>query len=264
MATKWNTETIVIRFKEIHGEDKYNYDEVDYINTTKKVKIYCNTCEEYYFQTPKKHLLGQGCKECSRIKLSKTTEEFIKDAKAIHGEDRYDYSVTKYINKHENVDIKCNRCKNIFNQSPNNHLKGKGCPVCNKGGFDMNKPGILYYLRVDDYEINHLGDKVILDTFYKIGITNKTVEERFKESNDLTKIKLIDYISFDKGIDAYRIEQKIIKKFEEWKVKNNHGHDVLDKAGNSEIFIYDILEITKGGRNRYKRMEEVVEIVISE
>jgi len=59
-----------------------------------------------------------------------TTEEFITKAKIKHG-NVYDYSYTQYINSAEKVAINC-RLHGIFNQLPNNHLLGKGCPECGR------------------------------------------------------------------------------------------------------------------------------------
>lgn len=59
----------------------------------------------------------------------KTTQEFIEEAKKVHG-NKYDYSETKYINSTTKVKIKCNKCNTIFEQLPNNHLHGKGCNIC--------------------------------------------------------------------------------------------------------------------------------------
>lgn len=58
----------------------------------------------------------------------KTTEEFINDAIKIH-ENRYDYSLVNYVGYFGNVRIICDK-HGIFKQSPANHLKGKGCPIC--------------------------------------------------------------------------------------------------------------------------------------
>ena len=57
-----------------------------------------------------------------------TTEEFIKKTKKIHN-DRYDYSLVKYINAHTKVKIICST-HGIFEQEPQNHLKGQNCPIC--------------------------------------------------------------------------------------------------------------------------------------
>ena len=63
----------------------------------------------------------------------KTTEEFIKNAKEVHG-DKYDYSLAEYKGNKSNIKIKCNKCGNVFTQRVNNHLFNKrGCPKCNGG-----------------------------------------------------------------------------------------------------------------------------------
>lgn len=59
-----------------------------------------------------------------------TTEEFIARAVQVHG-DRYDYSLVKYESMDTNVDIICSR-HGVFHQMPGNHLKGRGCSLCNK------------------------------------------------------------------------------------------------------------------------------------
>ena len=58
----------------------------------------------------------------------KTTEEFIADARKVHG-DKYDYSKVSYLSAKSKVCIIC-RDHGEFWQSPNNHLFGRGCPIC--------------------------------------------------------------------------------------------------------------------------------------
>ena len=57
-----------------------------------------------------------------------TTEEFIKKARAIHG-DKYDYSKVIYVNNHTKVCIIC-PVHGEFWQNPHSHLKGMGCKKC--------------------------------------------------------------------------------------------------------------------------------------
>ena len=63
-----------------------------------------------------------------RPRRKKTTEEFIKDAKAIHG-DLYDYSQTEYINAFSAVKIICPQ-HGPFMQKATNHLQGRHCLFC--------------------------------------------------------------------------------------------------------------------------------------
>lgn len=58
-----------------------------------------------------------------------TKKQFVEKAKLVHGND-YDYSLVNYKNNKTKVKIKCNTCKNIFEQRPNNHLNGQNCPFC--------------------------------------------------------------------------------------------------------------------------------------
>ena len=65
-----------------------------------------------------------------------TTEKFINKAIAKHGE-KYNYSKVHYVNGETNVEIICPK-HGPFWQTPHNHLRGKGCPVCGK-----SKPNTL-------------------------------------------------------------------------------------------------------------------------
>lgn len=67
----------------------------------------------------------------------KTTEEFIVDAKKVHG-DKYDYSKTDYVNTRTKVTIIC-PIHGSFEQSPNVHLQGCGCPKCAGNVIAMTK-----------------------------------------------------------------------------------------------------------------------------
>jgi len=61
----------------------------------------------------------------------KTTEEFIKEAKKIHG-NRYDYSKVKYINYYTKVIIGC-KLHGYFSQIPATHINnGSGCIFCGR------------------------------------------------------------------------------------------------------------------------------------
>ena len=147
-----NTDEFIRRAREIHG-DHYDYTLVEYVDKRTPVKIVCPT-HGVFLQTPDIHLRDHGCKECftdtmkhimqnhlrpqARPKL-KTTEQFILDAKKVHG-DLYDYSQVKYIRDDEKVTIICKK-HGPFLQKANGHLNGAGCPVCkaSKGELRIRK-----------------------------------------------------------------------------------------------------------------------------
>ncbi|MBR6516657.1 MAG: hypothetical protein IKT40_07340 [Bacilli bacterium] len=131
------TEEFIKEARLRHG-DKYDYSKVNYINTHTKICIICPIHGEFY-QIPKLHISGSKCPKCSYIergdKCRKTFEEFIKDAKLIHG-DKYDYSKVEYINAKTKVCIVCPK-HGEFLQTPNDHLIGKGCPICNESKLEI-------------------------------------------------------------------------------------------------------------------------------
>jgi len=78
-------------------------------------------------------LAGKGCKKCGFEKVwdsrgRTTTEEFIAKAKKVH-KNTYDYSVSKYVKSNHKIKIIC-RKHGLFEQTPNKHLCGSGCPEC--------------------------------------------------------------------------------------------------------------------------------------
>ena len=76
-----------------------------------------------------------------------TTEEFISKAKEVHG-DKYDYSEVEYKGAKTKVKIKCPK-HDMFEQSPDNHVSGQGCPVCGLG-FTSSYKSLLTEILVDD------------------------------------------------------------------------------------------------------------------
>ena len=124
------TDQFIIDAKKVHGEI-YNYSLVNYINNHTKVTIICSE-HGLFYKSPHKHIGGQGCPKCSLKKLSKsyskTTEDFINDAKKVHG-DKYDYSLVNYINNNTKINIICGE-HGVFSQLPTNHLSNKGCLKC--------------------------------------------------------------------------------------------------------------------------------------
>ena len=126
MPKKLTTAEFVRRSKLVHG-DRYDYTETGYLGGRTKVTIGCKIHGPFN-QTPERHLLGHGCRYCNECPKN-TTQQFISDCKAIHG-DRYDYSESVYINCRKPVQIHCPIHGNFF-QRPDAHLHQKqGCPKC--------------------------------------------------------------------------------------------------------------------------------------
>mgnify|MGYP000896157317 CR=1 FL=1 len=121
-----NTSEFIIRSNKIHN-NYYDYSLVKYINNKTKVKIICKE-HGIFEQLPMSHLRGSKCLKCTNKSNTKTTKQFILESKKIHGE-KYDYSLIDYKNAYTKVKIICKE-HGVFNQQPNNHLNGQGCPIC--------------------------------------------------------------------------------------------------------------------------------------
>lgn len=125
------TKTFIKKALRKHG-DRYDYSNVIYVKSDKKVEIICRVeGHDPFPQTPNKHIQGRGCRKCQYKKLSDkrmTKEEFIEKARKIHGY-KYDYSKVEYINYNKDVIITCN-IHGDFPQTPHHHLNGCGCSVC--------------------------------------------------------------------------------------------------------------------------------------
>ena len=123
-------------------KNKYDYTISQYNTARKKIKIICYK-HGIFEQTPDNHLAGKGCPICRtdniRNLLTKTIDKFIVDANIIH-DNKYDYSLVEYKNATIKIKIICNK-HGIFEQTPNNHLRNHGCPICqsSKGEININK-----------------------------------------------------------------------------------------------------------------------------
>ena len=156
-------EEFVRRAVKIHA-DAFDYSDSksSFVDASTNVTINCPLHGQFQ-QTPINHLSGQGCARCSRTRMAdglrKTNEEFVRNAKAIHGE-RYDYTQCNYAGAFEAVTIIC-PIDGAFTQSPTSHLSGIGCPRCSRraqgaprnltralrGEFNEAKVSFVYVVR---------------------------------------------------------------------------------------------------------------------
>ena len=121
-------DTFIKESNKIH-KNKYDYSLVDYKNTKTKVKIICPE-HGIFEQQPSNHLFGKGCGRCGGTKKL-NHDLFLSKSNGVHNY-KYDYSLVNFINVKTKVKIKCTIHNIIFEQTPNHHMKGVGCPICNE------------------------------------------------------------------------------------------------------------------------------------
>lgn len=228
--------------KEIHG-DKYDYSLAEYINNRTNIKIVCPVHGQFEMTT-KAHIgQKQGCKVCGYIqrgiKQRKSQEQFILEANKTHNS-YYDYSLVEYTSIKSKIKIKC-PVHGVFEQRAGNHINLKqGCPQCYNDRRPGSMGGYCYdYFQNNPTEKNIQGKLYIVemtgktDNFIKVGITKRTIKERFAVSGLGDKY-------FDKRIvhelslplyDAWLLEQKILKDLKEYQYFPNYKF-----SGQTECF----------------------------
>lgn len=94
------------------------------------------------------------------IEQSKETLNFIERTRRVHVDGLYDYRIVTYIDDKSKVQIKCLRCRRIFEQSPEYHLSGLGCGPCNRGPYSrICREFLEIYDKLLKVEIQHADNK---------------------------------------------------------------------------------------------------------
>lgn len=113
---KLTTEEFINRSKEIHGDNKYDYSMVEYINSLTKLSLIHNGI--IYEQLASNHLKGFKCENIKGL----TQEDFISKSKEIHG-DKYDYSLVNFKNVRGKIKLIHNGI--VYKQFAYANLQGK-------------------------------------------------------------------------------------------------------------------------------------------
>ena len=183
-ASEISFEEFVKRSRKFHG-DKFTYPDQDFNGITSHIKIICPTHGEF-LQKASSHSRGIGCSRCAGRGrgMSYSNNDFISAARKIHGE-KYDYSLTKYINSKTKVKIICKE-HGEFEQKANNHLTGQGCREC--GYILVSKKGRKKWQEIYPELIEVHQDKYTYDASSyvkassKIDVYCKIHDHKFKMS----------------------------------------------------------------------------------
>lgn len=164
------------------------------------------------------------------------TEVFINMANEIHNT-KYDYSQTCYTNNSSKVLIKCKK-HGIFNQTPQNHLQGKGCKLCSYSSSCVftkekfikcsNSISTLYIIKC--YNGN--------ESFVKIGITSRSIKKRFEGPSKMPYLfDIIKEVNDEPG-NIFELEKELLNLF-----KADSYLPKLVFKGSTECFNEKVLDI---------------------
>jgi hypothetical protein len=131
----------------------YNYDKVIYKNNKENVVI---TCPKHgdFSQIPQHHINGHGCPECAPKRGINSNDSFVDKANIVHS-GKYNY-IDFYKGAHIPIKINCQK-HGDFSQTPNSHLKGRGCPDCQWRNSSKMESDWLDFLNIDKkYRNKHI------------------------------------------------------------------------------------------------------------
>ena len=197
----------VIDERLIHLPDKiYRLDNI--INTYTKINWKCE--HGHMWSSKPSHILrGHGCPVC---KQRATLTNRVVDER-LSRKDEVIYRSGKVVNSKTKIKWKC-EYDHEWEASPDNILnKGTGCPVCNKKGLysksdnNLNIFANIYFIRFE-----HKTNK---SSFVKIGITKRTITQRYNEYIKYFNIEVL-YLSNIPLPHCVDIEQEIIHKFHKY------------------------------------------------
>ena len=238
---KSTKEEFIEKANNVHG-NKYEYSKVEYKSSKKKVVITCPIHGDFE-QKPNSHLNGQGCPECKRDKLKTHNlydiDMFIEKARSVHGE-KYSYSNITYSGNITKINAVC-PVHGDFIQNTSYHLSGAGCPECGKERIGFWNPEYIKKYR------NKLKDSLCTfyilecysehERFIKVGITLKTLEERYKNRSNF-KYNFTTIHEYNSTlIHCSEIEQEVLRSFKEYK------YEPMNKfGGSSECLTFEVLD----------------------
>jgi Zn finger protein HypA/HybF involved in hydrogenase expression len=189
------TKTYIKKVLENNPENEkcFDYADTEYLGPHTKLKIFCKQCNEHFWQLPFSHINGHGHQKCAyknapalRTGRTKTSNmsNFLETIKGKH-KIKYDYSKSVYVNSKIPIIIIC-ECGHEFKQTPNNHMKGAGCPLCANKNKNILKKKSLAQFKIDG-ESKHPGrynyDKVIyLGSFIPVTIYCNTCGRDFEQT----------------------------------------------------------------------------------
>lgn len=127
-SNKWkrSTEDFKLEMKKLHGNE---YELVgEYVSTNKNVTIKHNSCGKTFLRTPREFKEGVLCPHCRRPNYHENTESFRKRLSEKYC-DKY-ILLGEYKSARENIKVKCTKCNTEWECTPDNLMRGHGCPKC--------------------------------------------------------------------------------------------------------------------------------------
>lgn len=214
--------------KSVHPSGTYGYSNVHYVYALENVNIMCLTCERDFPQIASNHLKGRGCPKCGdragSDKRRKTLDTFIREANEIH-EQKYTYGNFIYVGDDTNGLVTCPK-HGDFPQSPCNHLRGHGCPMCKNQTEGLVSAKLKEKLEILGFKVEHMGNRVSegvgrMDIRITKGLTIYVEIDGPHHFQDLTsyqksRVKDVQVKDLEKHLKARAKGHRVIRIDQDW------------------------------------------------
>ena len=189
----------------------------EYKNSHTKITHQC--AEGHEWDAPPGVILhGRGCPHCAGQVPDKPYQQRLDELGSGF------VALGEYDGAHKRIAHQCSR-GHQWDASPTNVLRVSGCPECAEHGYKLSKPALLYVLE------HKLPDG---RTRTNIGITNRTVEERYDVDalDTITRRTTIE----GHGVDVRKLEQSLHEMLSDH--LDARGFGFKTKKGSKECFDY--------------------------
>tara|TARA_R110000868_G_scaffold294551_3_gene555079 strand:+ start:2587 stop:3360 length:774 start_codon:yes stop_codon:yes gene_type:complete len=201
---------------------KFDLSKVDFVRVNSCITVICPFHEEFT-TTPDVFVRSKyGCSKCADVEVGiqqkKTAfDKFLQDSPKIHN-NKYDYSLVKYIDSHTRVTVVCPQ-HGSFTVTPTSHMNMKaGCQTCCKYNQTVYSESYFRkrpHLKTIDGKCYAIKMSIANEQFIKIGITksNKSFSSRLRKYK-ASGIAINEYIIFESCLyDCFLLERKLLKQF---------------------------------------------------
>ncbi len=132
-------------------DNLFKYTNLNFKHSHDYIKIICSKHGEFK-EKPYIHLKRNTCIGCKKIIV---LNRYIEECQEIHN-NKYDYSLVKYTNCYNKVDIICSE-HGIFKQALHSHKQGHGCTKCGISikyeGYNFIEKAIKIHNNIYDYSL---------------------------------------------------------------------------------------------------------------
>lgn len=125
----------------------------NFIDNKTPLKIEDTQTGFIFNQTPLYHI------KCNYFHNKRNVSDFISKSNEVHG-DKYIYDKSIYVGNKDNISIIC-KTHGEFRQIVNNHLRGAGCPKCNR--FNIKESSLFKFIKSNTQSAVETSNRTILN-----------------------------------------------------------------------------------------------------